>query len=60
LSGVSQPSLGIDEGSRTVQGVASLLDNMGLTAASQYDYDQWVFSKKSALNLSFANFGTGV
>lgn len=57
LSGVSQPSLGIDEGSRTVQGVASLLDKMGMTIASNQDYSQWVHAEKSALNYSPANYG---
>jgi hypothetical protein len=44
LSGVSQPSLGLDEGSRTVQGVASLLDQMGMTAVRNQDYSQWVYA----------------
>jgi methylornithine synthase len=48
LSGVSQPSLGIDEGSRTVQGVASLLDQMGLQVATKQDYAQWVCREKAS------------
>lgn len=57
LSGVSQPILGIDEGSRTVQGVTSLLDKMGMTAASNQDYSQWVYAEKLALNYSHVNYG---
>jgi methylornithine synthase len=49
LSGVSQPSLGIDEGSRTVRGVASLLHQMGLQVATKQDYSQWVCGEKASL-----------
>jgi methylornithine synthase len=48
LSGVSQPSLGIDEGFRTVGGVASLLDRLGMDIASRKDYSRWVSAEKSA------------
>jgi len=57
LSGVSQPSLGIDEGSRTVLGVTPLLDQMGMTAARKEDYSQWIYAEKSALNYSPMNYG---
>ena len=57
LSGVSQPSLGIDDGDRTVQGVAPLLERMGMTAARNKDYLQWVYSEKSAMNHKPANYG---
>jgi methylornithine synthase len=55
LSGVSQPTLGIDEGSRTVQGVASLLHQMGLQVATQHDYLQWVCREKASLARGPAN-----
>jgi methylornithine synthase len=57
LSGVSQPSLGIDDGARTVQGVTPLLERMGMTAARNKDYLQWVYSEKSAMNHNPANYG---
>ena len=57
LSGVSQPSLGIDEGTRTVPGVTPLLDRMGLTAAKKEDYSQWVYAQKSGLNHGASNYG---
>jgi methylornithine synthase len=57
LSGVSQPSLGIDDGARTVQGVAPLLDQIGMTAAKKEDYLRWVYAEKSVLNHSPANYG---
>ena len=56
LSGVSQPSLGIDEGSRTVQGVAPHLDKMGMEVATTQDYFYWVCGEKSALTYPLANF----
>jgi len=49
LSGVSQPSLGIDEGFRTVRSVASLLHQMGLHVAEKRDYLQWVYREKASL-----------
>lgn len=49
LSGVSQPHLGIDEGSRMVSGVAPLLDNMGMEPAKNRDYLQWIYAEKLAL-----------
>jgi len=60
LSGVSQPSLGIDEGSRTVQGVAPLLDLMGMTAARNQDYSQWVCREKVTLTRGSANYEAAV
>jgi methylornithine synthase len=57
LSGVSQPSLGIDDGARTVQSVASLLDRIGMTAARNQDYIRWVYAEKSALNYGPASYG---
>ncbi len=55
LSGVSQPSLGIDEGSRTVRSVTPLLEKMGMEAAENQDYFQWVCREKAALTYSLAN-----
>jgi len=49
LSGVSQPSLGIDEGFRTVPGVAPLLDKMGMEVARNQDYFQWICREKASL-----------
>jgi methylornithine synthase len=49
LSGVSQPSLGIDEGLRPVRGVSSLLDQIGMAAASHQDYFDWIRTERSAL-----------
>jgi len=49
LSGVSQPSLGIDEGFRTVQGVAPLLEKMGMEVAGNEDYFQWICREKASL-----------
>jgi methylornithine synthase len=60
LSGVSQPSLGIDEGSRTVQGVAPLLDKMGMEIATYQDYIYWVCEEKAASTYSSANYGVAV
>jgi methylornithine synthase len=57
LSGVSQPSLGIDNGARTVQGVAPLLDRIGLTVATNQEYFRWICAEKSALNYRPANYG---
>jgi len=56
LAGVSQPSLGIDKGSRAVQGVIPLLDRMGLTAAGKQDYLSWLYTEKSALNFNPVNY----
>jgi len=47
LSGVSQPFLGVDEGSRAVSSVLSILENIGLEAASQEDYRQWIRARRS-------------
>lgn len=55
LSGVSQPSLGIDEGSRTVRGVASLLDQMGMQVAEKNDYVQWIYREKASPGLGAVN-----
>jgi methylornithine synthase len=60
LSGVSQPSLGIDEGSRSVHGVASLLDQMGMEVASNQDYLCWISREKGSLSWSPANYGAAV
>lgn len=57
LSGVSQPSLGIDEGARTVQGVAPLIDRMGMTVARNQDYFHWVYAEQMALNHGPVNPG---
>jgi len=50
LSGVSQPSLGIDEGLRTARGVKSLLEKAELAAASAEDYRQWMMGQKRGLD----------
>jgi len=60
LSGVSQPSLGIDEGSRTVHNVASLLDQMGIEVATNQDYFQWVCREKISLSCGPANYEAAV
>jgi methylornithine synthase len=57
LSGVSQPSLGIDEGSRTVLGVSLPLDKIGMEAATNQDYFQWICAEKSALTYGLVNNG---
>jgi methylornithine synthase len=57
LSGVSQASLGIDNGARSVQGVAPLLDRMGMTVARNEDYFQWVYAEKSVLKRGPASYG---
>jgi methylornithine synthase len=60
LSGVSQPSLGIDEGSRTVLAVEPLLDKIGIEAATNKDYFQWVCREKVALTCGPANYEVAV
>lgn len=47
LSGVSQPSLGIEDGCRTVEGVTPLLEGLGMEIALRMDYCRWVSSEKS-------------
>lgn len=42
LVGVSQSALDIDEGYRTVKGVATVLEKMGLKMATRDEYTQWV------------------
>ena len=56
LSGVSQPSLGIDEGFRTVHSVTSLLDQIGLEVATNHDYFQWICREKVSLSCGPANY----
>ncbi len=56
LSGVSQPSLGIEEGLRTVQGVAPLLDRMGIEVAANQDYFQWLCREKAPSAYGQANY----
>jgi methylornithine synthase len=60
LSGVSQPSLGIEEGSRTVQGVASLLDRIGVEVASNQDYFRWISREKVTLSYGLENYEAAV
>jgi methylornithine synthase len=55
LSGVSQPSLGIDEGSRTARSVASLLDEMGIEVAAHQEYFQWINKEKGPLSYGPVN-----
>jgi methylornithine synthase len=56
LSGVSQPSLGIEEGSRTVYNVASLLDQIGLEVATNQDYFQWICREKVSFSCGTLNY----
>lgn len=56
LSGVSQSTLGIHDGSRTVQGVAPLLKKAGLEAASADDYRNWVKKERDRLSLEFSSY----
>lgn len=42
LAGVSQETLDIEEGYRTVQGVAPILASCGLTAATAAEYQAWL------------------
>ena len=58
LSGVSQPSLGINEGFRTVQAITPLLDKMGIEIALNQDYFQWVCREKLALTCGPAIYET--
>jgi methylornithine synthase len=60
LSGVSQPSLGIDEGSRTVRGVTPLLETMGMEVAENRDYFRWVSREKAALTYRMGNYEAAV
>lgn len=46
LVGVSQSTLDIDEGYRTVKGVSRVLEKMGLKMATQEEYAQWVLHEK--------------
>jgi len=48
LSGVSQSFLGIDEGFRTVKGVAPVLEKASLAAARPQDYRQWIDRQRPA------------
>ncbi|RLE11595.1 methylornithine synthase PylB [Candidatus Aerophobetes bacterium] len=49
LAGVSQSSLDIDEGYRTVKGVLPLIEEVGLMAASREDYFCWISNEKERL-----------
>jgi len=53
LAGVSQSSLDIEQGLRTVPEVKKVLASMGLQAAEARDYTQWV----SAMKQSLADWG---
>lgn len=49
LAGVSQASLDIDEGYRTVKGILPVLKRAGLRAASRKEYIHWVNNEKNRL-----------
>lgn len=49
LSGVSQATLDIDEGNRTLGGILPLLNEAGLELASAEDYKNWVSEEKKKL-----------
>lgn len=46
LAGVARHSLGIEDGSRTVSAVSSVLAACGLEMASQEEYGQWITRRK--------------
>lgn len=48
LAGVSQSSLDIEQGLRTVEAVRGVLRGVGLTAASREEYLAWVMARKAA------------
>jgi methylornithine synthase len=49
LAGVAQASLDIDGGYRTVKGVLSILEELGLRAAKVEDYGHWIRRAKNGL-----------
>lgn len=49
LSGVSQATLDIDEGNRTLGGILPLLNAAGLELAAAEDYKRWVIEEKKKL-----------
>ena len=49
LSGVSQASLDINEGNRTIQGIFPVLDEIGLELADAADYGNWVGEERKKL-----------
>ncbi len=57
LSGVSQPSKGIEEGSRSAGGVIPLLHRSGLDVASRSDYLRWVNAERSPKTDVFMGYG---
>ncbi|WP_319403635.1 methylornithine synthase PylB [uncultured Anaeromusa sp.] len=48
LAGVSQETLDIEEGYRTVQGVAPVLASCGLTAATAAEYQAWLQQRQES------------
>jgi methylornithine synthase len=46
LAGVAQRELDIDDGRRTVEGVAQTLERCGLVAATQAQYRSWISQRK--------------
>jgi methylornithine synthase len=51
LSGVSQATLDIDEGNRTLAGIRPLLDAAGLALAGADEYKNWVREERKKLRL---------
>jgi len=47
--GVSQSTLDIQEGGRSVDGIVPILEECGLTPASRRDYATWVEKQKTNL-----------
>lgn len=55
LSGVSQASLDIDEGNRTIQGIVPVLNEIGLELAAPEDYQDWVGVERKKLQRQTLN-----
>ncbi len=56
LAGVSQNSLDIEEGNRTIKSVIPVLDKCGLAPASQVNYNMWIQKRQNTL-LTQQNLG---
>jgi methylornithine synthase len=52
LAGVARHSLGIENGSRTVRAVTSMLSTCGLEAATPEEYGHWIVNRQRANSLS--------
>jgi methylornithine synthase len=51
LVGVSQSTLNIDDGSRSVKGIIPILQKCGLTPASNGEYMDWIKKREETLNV---------